>query len=99
MENCQVDCAESEPKSAAPDTSCPLTLSAARVPVCFCISAYLARLLPGAHRPEQPLDLHLVLRSLFAPITQKVLQHPFFLLQVLAQLLGYLTLTGLEFAE
>lgn len=63
------------------------------------ISPYLALLLPGAHRLEQALDLHLMLHCLFVSITEKVLQHPFLPLQTLAQLLGYLTLPRSEFAE
>ena len=70
-----------------------------RALIWFGTKAYLSFLLPGAHRLEQPLDLHLMLHGLFVPITQEVLQHPFLLLQALAQVLSYFTLTLSKFTE
>lgn len=98
-ERSRADCRESKPRSPAPDTSYLLTQSVSPGPVSFHINAYLVGLLPGAHRLKQPLDLHLMLHSLFIQIAQKVLQHALFLLQALAQLLSHFTLTGSQFAE
>ena len=63
------------------------------------ISPYLALLLSGAHGLKQALNLHFIVHRLLVPIAQKVLQHPFFPLQTLAQLLGYLALPRSKFAE